>query len=176
MVRGRVTTRAAAILVAAGVLAGAFGYYVASPQFASTVTITSEQARSISFTATITTTAEPVTTTITQTVTFTLSQGPIALVSTGGVSCSISSRSCTMVLQNTGNANITTSGVCSVTYSGETVSGSLGGGGTVPASGTLGGVTCALSALPGAAVGTPVTGTVGLSTGPSAPFSGTWAA
>ena len=176
MVRSRVSTKATAILVVLGVLAGALGFYVASPPFTSTVTVTSEQARSISFTATITTTAEPVTTTVTQTVTSTLSQGPIALVSAGGVSCSISSRSCTMVLQNTGNANIATSGVCSVTYSGETVSGTLGGGGTVPASGTLGGVTCALSGLPGATVGTPVTGTVGLSSGPSAPFSGTWAA
>jgi len=176
MVRGGVSTRVTAILVALGILAGAFGYYVASPPLAHTLTVVSEEARSVSITTTVTTEAQPVTITATQTVTFTLSQGPIALVSAGGVSCSISARSCTMVLQNTGNANIATTGVCSVSYGGETVSGTLGGGGTIPAAGTLGGVSCELSGLPGAAVGGQLTGTVALSNGASAAFSGAWAA
>ena len=79
---------------------------------------------------------------------------------------------CQLILTNSGNANAATTAACSLTYGGATHAGVVGGGGTVTAGSTLT-VTCAYTVGATATVGSQITGSVILSNGGNALFSGT---
>ena len=96
-----------------------------------------------------------------------------AEVIAGGASCSSAANMtvCQVTLTNEGPRDTSTTGVCSL-RSGEVVSGSVVGGGTVPAGGSLSGVECVVQGG-GSTQGAPISGSLLMANGASAFFIGT---
>ena len=120
--------------------------------------------------------------TITTTTTATVTQTPGGFSVTAQVEASVNecnyngisggAEACQVVLTNSGNLSVSTTGSCSLTYGGGTYAGILSGGGTVAPGSSLT-VVCASASSTGAGAGVQVTGSISLSDGGMAVFSGT---
>jgi len=97
-----------------------------------------------------------------------------AQVQASSVACSATGKDCALSLINSGNANTATAGECTITYSGATYQGTLTGGGSVVAGGSLS-VTCtAPVTAPAGVPGGSVTGSVTLTNGGTDYYSGSF--
>ena len=97
-----------------------------------------------------------------------------AEVAAGGATCSTMGNAtvCQLTLTNEGSSDTETTGMCSL-QAGSLVHGTVEGGGTVPAGGTLSGVEC-VAAGGGFSPGSHINGALQMANGASAFFVGTF--